>query len=212
MKLSASDVEMFADYIRNLELDLSSIPEEFSYQNPVLVCTDAVLSINRKYGSFVKPRLDYFVQHYPDVTQLEQMLELIQRHGYEGFQVVWNYKHPDRVRLLERVLNWFVAYRNSTTFQNDIDAMRHWADTTSLDDLGITSVEGIGFATAQYIRMLLGVSTIKPDRHILRAVQDGVGHTLPNVQVVALAEQTAQQLGTDVNKLDYAIWDYYAKR
>ncbi len=212
MELTESIVDKFVAYVNGLGLDYSTLPPEFSYSNAALICIDAVLSINRRYDSFVKPRVERFAQCYPEITRLEQLQDLIAQHGYEDFHVVWNYRHPERVRLLHQLVDWFITYRQTTTFEADLDAMKHWAVHAPLANLGVTGIKGIGFATAQYIRMMLGVSTIKPDRHIKHAIRDGLGHSLSNVQVVELAELAARRLGVPVNALDYAIWEKYSGR
>ncbi len=50
--------DSFLHYVNSLNLDFNQTPGEFDYDNPVLILVDAVLSMNRKYDSFVVPRVE----------------------------------------------------------------------------------------------------------------------------------------------------------
>jgi len=63
----------------------------------------------------------------------------------------------------------------------------------------------------RYLRMLLGLPDVKPDRMILRFVGSalGVGESAVNGdEAVALIEAAAQHFGVDPRALDHEIWEY----
>jgi len=193
-------------WARTQNLDYSVTPEEFGYPNPVLVLMDAVLSINRKYDAFVVPRIRGFSEQYPEVTTLRRLKILIDAHGHRSFDVVWNYNHPDRVRILDELTCHFLELQRAQGIDGEMETMQSWARTGNN-----LPVSGIGFRTTQYLRMMLGTSTVKPDVHIQRAVRDAVGRSLPDRTIVQVVEAAARRLKVEATSLDHAIWKRYAR-
>lgn len=206
-KVSDIEVQSFVDWISSSDLQLNEKANEFQYDNVVLVLIDAVLSMNRQYQSFVVPRVTSFTEKYPHVRSLDALKQLIAKDHGSSFKEVWNYDHPERVRILEELVEFYLHYKHKSKFQTDKDAMRHWADTGMR-----LPVKGIAYKTTQYIRMMLGVSTVKPDIHVHRAVQDAIGKKLSDLDVVALVELAAEQIGQCARNLDYAIWKRYSNK
>lgn len=81
-----------------------------NYKNAVLICLDAVLSINRKYYSFVVPRIKDFQENYSDINTLTKSQELIRNSSVEQFSKIWNYNHPQRVVILTTLINKLINY------------------------------------------------------------------------------------------------------
>lgn len=104
-------------------------------------------------------------------------------------------------------MDWFLAYKREHGIAKDLDAMRHWAFQPDRQTL---SVYGIGFPTTQYIRILAGADTVKPDKHIRKAVKDAFGRSAGDLTTVLLLEATARHMGVSARKLDYAIWKIYS--
>ena len=188
------DIERVLEYLAQIPMTYDVQPEEFGYSNPVLVCMDAVLSINRKYNSFVVPRLQYFMQKYPDVTELANLKQLVQEVGYDGFHLAWNYRHPARVMVLERLADRYIEHNLENEFADDLQGMRHWARSVAVTDYRHFGVEGIGLATFQYLRMMLGVSTIKPDVHIKKAMEAALGRKAGEIESISLLEEASRAL------------------
>jgi hypothetical protein len=72
----------------------------------------------------------------------------------------------------------------------------------------LRSVSGIGYATANYFLMLLGVPGVKPDRMIHRFLEDAAGHALTNANADKVLRVVAANLGIQAHELDHAIWAY----
>lgn len=204
------DQEKFLDFLNTLGLIFDVKPEEFGYKDPVLLLLDATLSINRQYNRFVVPRLNYFKLHYPDINTLTKLDLLIGEKGILDFSAVWNYNHPKRVEILSDLTSFFLAFKNQTQVEDDIASMQKWAQEVDINKVGALPVSGIGFATMQYIRKLLGVDTVKPDVHIKRAILEGTGIKLPEKKAVLFIEAAAKTLGKSATELDHAIWKYYS--
>ncbi|MFH1307463.1 MAG: hypothetical protein ABIH72_01270 [archaeon] len=198
--MTKEDVDLFLDWIKEQELDLTVNPENFGYDNPNLILIDAVLSINRQYDSFAKPRIEKLRVDLKNTDKLKDLHELVaKKQNY--FIKLWNYKHTQRAELLRKLTEFFIRYRQQNRFGSDIKAMKHWAENS-----GKIPVKGIGFKTTQYIRMLLGVSTVKPDVHLHRAVEKVLGKKVSDEEVVKIVEDSAKKLGLEATTLDHGIW------
>jgi hypothetical protein len=183
---------------------------EYGYENATHICLDAVLSINRRYFRFVVPRIKYFQENYPDVTTLAQLKNLIQKFGYNGFAAVWNYKHPSRVETLECLVNKYIKYNGANSFSEDLAGMRHWANYANVLDYMHFGVKGIGLATFQYLRMLLGVPTVKPDVHIKRAVSEALHRKVTDLEAISIVEQASKEIGLSATIVDHSLWRVFA--
>jgi len=204
------DIEKVLKYLNRVPMTYDVKPGEFGYASPVLICMDAVLSINRKYNSFVVPRLRHFEQNYPTVTTLADLKQLIQALGYDGFHLVWNYKHPSRVLVLERLTDRYIKHNADYEFTDGLQGMRHWAKNVAVTDYKYFGVEGIGLATFQYLRMMLGVSTVKPDVHIKRAMKAALGREIGEIESISLLEEASKALNLPAIVVDHNLWRMFA--
>jgi hypothetical protein len=92
------------------------------------------------------------------------------------------------------------------------------ADINVADDINTTtaatakttlrSISGIGYATANYFLMLLGVPGIKPDRMIHRFLKDAAGHAFSNAYAEQVLQPVAAHFGVQEHALDHAVWWY----
>jgi hypothetical protein len=202
------------EWLRKEGVRATPLGAEYSYDNPVLICIDAVLSINRRYNGFVVPRISRFRYRFPHITTLTHLKELVSQRGYEGFAGVWDYEHADRVRILDQLIAWFLGEKKRQREPDDLVVMRRWADGFRLDREREPLIAGLGPATLQYLRMLLGVSTAKPDRYIRRAVAGALGHPVSDEEAVQVVTEAARapEVGAEPAALDYAIWKHLSSK
>ena len=162
-----TDIIKLEEYIVSLAIQPKSSAAEYEYTNPVLALVDTVLSINRKYDSFVKPRIELIKNTRIDsFDSLRQELEK----GDEYFISLWNYNHPQRIELLRNLLAYFIDYKNNNNIKTDLETLRTWGEESSVEKYSNWNIKGIAFTTYQYLRMLCGADTVKPDIHILRTI------------------------------------------
>lgn len=200
-------IDVFVNHINSLELSFNNIPEEFSYDNPVLILVDAVLSINRNYNSFVKPRIELIKKS--GISTLKEFLEKI-KNG--EFNKIWNYDHPERMETLKKLTERFLWSKKYLNVKSDLEVLKSWARKSTVNDYQRFKVRGIGFTTYQYLRLLCGVDTTKPDIWLKRAVKEGTGKNLSEVNIVWLVEETAKRLKLEARRLDYALWNFYSSK
>ena len=212
MKVAVNDrdVQALVAMLRKLELEPAETSEEFKYENPVLVLLDAVLSIRRKYYAFVVPRVKGFEKDFPQVQNLNQLLDLISVSSIEGFCRIWNYNHESRVLILRDLALRFICYADDLKEKSDLDAMKHWTSSCTVFDHKFFGVKGIGLATFQYLRMMLGVPTVKPDVHIRRAVSTIIEREVNDIDAIELIEKASTELGYPAIIIDNYFWKKYA--
>ncbi|HSW62016.1 MAG TPA: hypothetical protein VLH56_01650 [Dissulfurispiraceae bacterium] len=205
-----AEIEQLVMYLSKIPLDHPVKPEEFGYNNPVLICLDAVLSINRKYAAFVVPRIKHFQENYAQICTLKGLAHLLRELGYDGFHVVWQYRHTGRAMTLERLLNRYIEYADVVAVTDDLTAMKDWATKSSVMDYRTFRVRGIGLATFQYLRMMLGVSTVKPDVHIKRAVSMALNRPISDLDAIWLVERASERMGLPATLVDHNLWRSFA--
>jgi len=171
---------------------------------------DATLSINRQYKKFVLPRLEYFKQRFPNINTLEKLNNLIKEKGINDFESVWNYNHPKRVEILQNLAKFFLEYKTENSIKDDLESMKHWAKSVDINSGKILPIDGMGFATSQYIRKMLGVDSVKPDVHIKRSIFEGIGEKMSDKKTVLFIEKAAEKMGLTATALDHAIWKHYS--
>ena len=207
-KQMLSTTNNFVKYVNSLTLDFNQTPEEFDYDNPVLILVDAVLSMNRRYDSFAKPRVE--IIRKTSIKTLKQLLQAIKNKGIAGFGAIWHYNHPERVEILKSLTNKFMQIQKELQIDNELEAMKVWAKKSTINDYLSFNVKGIGFVTYQYLRFMCGADTAIPTVHLKRAVKDGTDGKLSDGETVKVVEETAKKLKIKARQLDYSLWKYYS--
>jgi hypothetical protein len=177
-------------FVKTLPLDLNQDVREHHYTNPVIIVADAVLSINRQYEAFVVPRLERLERS--GITSLEQLDSACTQYGIHGFATVWNYNHPERVVMLQDLVRKFLTIKQQYEASDDLEAMHRWGKEARPADWASFGVKGIGFTTYQYLRILCGANTTKPDVHIKQAFVEATGKSRSVAEIVTVIEEAAQ--------------------
>src|SRR5712691_7920165 len=81
-----------------------------AWSDPATNVLDCVLSLNRQYNAFVKPRLETFSTRHPKMMGLSSLRHLIRRYKSPGAFSVdeLDYNHPARARVLLRVTEFLI--------------------------------------------------------------------------------------------------------
>lgn len=202
-----NDLVLLKKYLSNIDMKNVKANSLGNYESAVLVCLDATLSINRKYYTFVVPRITYFRNKYPNILELRDLVELINTVGISNFKECWNYNHMDRVKILYDLCNKLIEISYLYEGENELISLRKWASKSSVGDYDEFNVAGIGFATYQYIRMLLGANTVKPDVHIKNKISEIVGRKINDRYAVELFENACKDLKLNVADVEHHIWE-----
>lgn len=176
---------------------------------PAVRVIDCVLSLNRRYDGFVVPRITKFQEKYPAIVTINQLLELIHEYISENefVQEELNYRDPKRARILLEVINFLITVSNTNDIELEQKNLHTWAINSNPKDYKKTNIKGFGIAGFQYLRMLFGANTTKPDVHIKRYVSQNIGQLVTEIQAIEILEKVAEETGISVRNLDTSIWE-----
>lgn len=176
---------------------------------------DCVLSLNRNYNKFVVPRLDRFTARYPDIVSVRDLCSLLDRAGPpERFVAdALDYRDPRRACILDAVAKYLLReVVGSADAAAECGVLAVWAAAASPLDHTKTHIHGFALAGFQYLRMLFGANTCKPDVHICNFVERAVGRRMAPAAVCSLIEDVARAEQLNARDLDIAIWTYMSSK
>ncbi|SRR6266404_1636768 len=174
---------------------------------------DCVLSLNRKYDSFVVPRVYEFERTHSTVRTVADLRDVIISYPSPGIFVAkcLNYNDDSRSATLAKVVEWLATIAGIGDYDEQMSNLERWAGETKPEDHFKLGIGGFGLGGFQYLRMLFGANTTKPDIHIQRYVASCVGHRVSDTQALALLEAAAQQAGVSLRDLDTTVWERSAR-
>ena len=106
---------------------------------------------------------------------------------------------------------YLVRVLDQDSKRSEDDALARWAKGARPADYRTVNVRGFGIAGYQYLRMLFGADTTKPDVHICRFVHNTLNRPLTDVAVLEILEQAAPIAGVSVRDVDTTIWEMAAR-
>ncbi|MGH9497156.1 MAG: hypothetical protein ACRD3B_19325, partial [Candidatus Sulfotelmatobacter sp.] len=174
--------------LRRLAPSLRKSSDRAWVREPAVRVIDCVLSLMRRYDAFVVPRLDEFERRYPDVRTVSDLYRLIASFQCpDRFVIeVLDYRHEDRAETLAGVVNWLVTVSGEGAQIEQISNLGRWASAAHPSDHTTLGIHGFGLGGFQYLRMLFGANTTKPDVHICRFVASSVGHRVSDIEALDL--------------------------
>ena len=182
--------------------------KDYGPSDPALNVLDCVLSLNRRYYSFVEPRIKSFAKSNPRVTGLRSLYQLIKKYRTPrafGIKQL-RYDHGERANTLLGVIRYLLRVQKRYPRKTERARLRAWALSAKPSDVHHVGVDGFGLAGFQYMRMLFGAQTTKPDIHIKRFVSEVIGRPVNDLAALSLLEQAARRERLMLREVDSAIW------
>jgi hypothetical protein len=211
-KIDEVDLTALVSHIRGLKLDFGTRPREWDYESAVLILSDAILSVRRDYVSIVTPIMDRIRRHRLHEYSLEQLVEIIDTRGCDHLMALWEYRDRERVIRLRDLTLKFIGLKSDMGLSDDMETLKHWAQAATVEGSKSFGVRGVGIATYQYLRILSGIDTVKPDVHLKQAVKDATDRQCSDLHVIALIEAASRRMEIPARKLEYAIWKHYSDK
>ncbi len=180
---------------------------------PALRVIDCVLSLNRNYDRFVVPRLNAFEHRFPQAISICQLRDLIASYDSPDAFVrdALNYRHADRAQTLSQVVEYVVGTVVGNRQIEELERLRQWVVVARPSDYQTLGIRGFGLAGFQYLRMLFGANTTKPDVHICRYVQVALGRRVPDTEALTLLEEAVRGDSIKLRDIDTMIWEHSAR-
>ncbi|MBS1856118.1 MAG: hypothetical protein JST11_12185 [Acidobacteria bacterium] len=186
---------------------------DYSWPSPPLNVLDCVLSLNRRYDSFVLPRVEMFRGNHPNLTTLRGLAALIRQYAtpLHFSKAELNYNDRARAQTLLGVTDYLISAQLSHPGETEDARLKRWAGSVRPYEFMAVGVRGFGLAGFQYLRMLFGVQTAKPDVHVCRFVSRVVDRRLNDWEALELLESAAQRVRLPLREVDGEIWDAAAR-
>jgi len=189
-------------------------PSDWIWTAPSAVrVVDCVLSLRKPYATVVLPRVRGFADRFPEITSCAQLRELIGSYNTPAafHDDVLNMDSPKKAAMLVGVLDYLIDIQDRFEAATEADRLSQWARWVRPGDHLMLDVDGFKLAGFQYLRMLFGAETVKPDVHIIRYAESVLGRPIAGkpsreVGVVYAMERAGELLGVSVRALDVAIW------
>jgi hypothetical protein len=180
---------------------------------PAVRVIDCVLSLCRNYDRFVVPRLDAFERQFPHVAAIHDLRDLMDSAGSPAAFVKnsLNYNDPQRALTLSGVVDYLLDTALSAKSGTELERLRRWADNVRPPAHRELGIRGFGLAGLQYLRMLFGANTTKPDIHIRRYVETSIGRQVSDIEALGLLEEAARVESMSLRDLDTSIWEHSAR-
>ena len=209
--ISETDIGIVASKLKQLSSnipDSKPIDPEWS-RPPAVKVIDCVLSLNRKYDSFVVPRLETFMNNRPEIQQTTKLANLIASYptSHAFMTQELNYNHEDRARILESVVRYVCTIVEETqTIEEEKKSLKQWAIQATPQECYTLNIKGFKLAGFQYLRMLFGADTTKPDVHIIRFLSDTLNRRVSTIESLLLLETASTRADFSVRAVDSFIW------
>jgi len=209
-----SEVDVLADILKERFGDVV-IRDDYGWPgNTAVSVLDCVMSLHRNYDHVVFPRVQAFALRHPDVTELPHLQALLREYKEVGqFSIAkLNYNDVRREQTLRDVVDYLRGAQARNVGKTEWERLKAWAHSVRPGDFMSVGVKGFGLSGFQYLRMLFGVQTTKPDVHVMRFVSEAVGRSVDDKTALLLLEKAAEQANLPVREVDGAIWEAGARQ
>ena len=193
-------------------------------QSPAVKVINSVLSLGLGYRKVIEPKLDAFQEKNPNVRQVTELAAFIEEDYQTPIDFLnkeFNYKHkPKSIRkanAINSVCEKLCGIINASLSVPEEDAIRQWALQAKPKGYRVWNIKEFRIAGFQWLRVLFGADTSKPDTHILNFLADTLNEKFPDsdkkkLEAVDLIEETSARSKFSAREIDRIIWDFMSKK
>src|SRR5713226_1341646 len=209
-----TDHDKLVDALRHLAPSVRRSSDRAWRREPALRVIDCVLSLHRPYDSFVVPRLDSFERKHPEIRTVPELQELIATYPSPPLFVAkaLDYQDEARAATLRAVVDLLVTISGHGSYTEQMSKLQLWAANANPTEYIALHIGGFALGGFQYLRMLFGANTTKPDVHIRKYVASSVGHVVSDIKALELLECAAVKAHVKLRNLDTTVWENSARR
>lgn len=179
--------------------NFDEVTQRTPYYNMAATLTDSVLQAGMNYSSVVYPRIYDILSRYADYCTTCDFIILFQTIPIEEI-IHWKNKRKQST-ICE--LAWFL-YNEGINTEEDL---AKWI-AIDLNAERLLTINGIGYKTIDYLKLLSGEQAIPVDRHMLQFLElsNVIVHNYKEASKVL--RKTAAYLKIGESTLDRIIWNY----
>ena len=180
--------------------------------NIALILIDSIFSLRTDYEEMIKRILIPFCHKFSNfkINDFEQLdinylLKVIPKHNSNK-----NTNHPfsymNRWKLFKTFVKFFIK-----EFEGKIDRIHKWAKSLNIKDFiknkgNDYDFKGFGISGIQYLRMQLGVNTIKPERRIKQTLKFLNINLKNDYEIIKNLEKYAELMDLRLMELGFILW------
>lgn len=215
------DIMMKKEYIDAVASRLKTVSPDLydgnygdRYDPPAVRVIHSVIQQGLTYETIVYPRLVGFKENRPDVKSVRQLADLMASYTtpLEFLTEEVNLKNKLKAGAIDGIVKYLCDLIEASPTVPEEETLKQWAITAEPDDYKKLNIKGVKIATFQWLRMLFGADTSKPDVHIMNFISDTIAQELSEDACVRLIEGVASHLGVSERKVDGAIWNFMSSR
>ena len=182
------------------------------YDPPAVKVINSVISQALNYKTTVYPRLVGFKKNRPDVKSVRQLADLMGSYTtpLEFLTEEVNLKHRGKAGAIDGLVKYFCGLIEASPTVPEEETLKQWAITAEPDGYKELNIKGVWIATFQWLRMLFGADTSKPDVHVMNFIHETIDQKLLESECVLLIEGVASYLEVSERDVDGAIWNFMA--
>jgi predicted house-cleaning noncanonical NTP pyrophosphatase (MazG superfamily) len=198
---SESLSQKLAAYIRSIpELSENSGMEAYTHMGAVL--TDAILQAGLNYEHVVLPRVNK-IKAIPLAKTTSGFLAVLESNGADK---LLNWSNTEKPARLLAITRFFQAEKVETT-----EELRIWLQNDE-NKPRLKQQRGVGDKTADYFKILVGISTSAVDRHLIKFLEEAGMPVQTYQEAQMLIHAAADIVGVDYAELDHNIWKFMSSR
>lgn len=202
-----TELELLTVNLRRDFAALSPSAERAWYRPLALRVLDCVLSLRRTDDRPVGPRLDAFQERFPEVESLRQLGSLLSTYKSPALfaREVLHTNDPAPAATLIALVDYLIRMALAGP-GSEAAHLKAWAACARPQDYLTLRIPTLGLVGFQYLRMLLGANTTKPDLHVGRYVATVLGRPVSDVEALLLLEEAAPLVPLRLRDVTAASW------
>ena len=180
------------------------------YDPPAVKIINSVISQALNYKTTVYPRLVRFKKNRPDVKSVRQLADFMASYTtpLEFLTEEVNLKHRVKAGAIDGLVQYFCGLIEASPTVPEEETLKQWAIHVEPDGYKELNIKGVKIATFQWLRMLFGADTSKPDVHIMNFINDTIDQKLSKPQCILVLKGVASYLEVSERSVDGAIWQF----
>jgi dGTP triphosphohydrolase len=175
---------------------------------------NTVLDFKMNVGT-VSSAMDHYEENhgYRTHKKLKEIIEEFpntKRGNLRLANSLWDNNHWSRAKFLRKLINEF----ESRGIKGQQSLKKWIAEAVFESDVKgqfKTKEHSIGIALFQWLRLRIGVDTVKPDVHIVNFVSEAIGRNVSQEEALDSLLEVAKQTNRKAALLDAAIWHHQKK-